>query len=238
MLGWIGLRAPSFAPMQRAAARLRGAPAGRRRQDDSRVKNTFVDEPRAYRDLKVWIAGLGGYRAGDTRPHLVIEVQLHLESFYAAQRARHVAYELERGDFDWKRERADGSSPAAPTTEPKLKPAPAEPVRFGPITVNPITVNPMVDDIREFVGREFFNCHEVGIPEGTRESLRTLAAGQFLRVVGLVSGQPRKLLIDAVWEATSSVKRMSPIRAPGAHAPHSKSPRTEMQPMHRPWSCR
>ena len=67
-----------------------------------RVKNTFVDEPRAYRDLKVWIAGLGGYRAGDTRPPLVIEVQLHLESFYAAQRARHVAYELERGDFDWK----------------------------------------------------------------------------------------------------------------------------------------
>ena len=84
-----------------------------------RVKNTFVDEPRAYRDLKVWIAGLGGYRAGDTRPPLVIEVQLHLESFYAAQRARHVAYELERGDFDWKRvergaEPAEGSSPAAP----------------------------------------------------------------------------------------------------------------------------
>ena len=67
-----------------------------------RVKNTFVDEPRAYRDLKVWIAGLGGYRAGETRAPLVIEVQLHLESFYAAQRARHVAYELERGDFDWK----------------------------------------------------------------------------------------------------------------------------------------
>ena len=92
-----------------------------------RVKNTFIDEPLAYRDLKVWIAGLGGYRAGDTRPPLVIEVQLHLESFYAAQRARHVAYELERGDFDWwKHEHA--------VIEPKLKPAPAEPVPSAPVT--------------------------------------------------------------------------------------------------------
>ena len=162
-----------------------------------RVKNTFVDEPRAYRDLKVWIAGLGGYRAGDTRPHLVIEVQLHLESFYAAQRARHVAYELERGDFDWKRERADGSSPAAPVTEPKLKPAPAEPVQSGPITVNP-----MVDDIREIVGRE------LDILDGEpRKVSGSLAAGQLVRVVGVVSTvdeKPRHVLIDAVWEATSS----------------------------------
>ena len=162
-----------------------------------RVKNTFVDEPRAYRDLKVWIAGLGGYRAGDTRPPLVIEVQLHLESFYAAQRARHVAYELERGDFDWKRERADGSSPAAPVTEPKLKPAPAEPVQSGPITVNP-----MVDDIREIVGRE------LDILDGEpRKVSGSLAAGQLVRVVGVVSTvdeKPRHVLIDAVWEATSS----------------------------------
>jgi len=177
-----------------------------------RVKNTFVDEPRAYRDLKVWIAGLGGYRAGDTRPSLVIEVQLHLESFYAAQRARHVAYELERGDFDWwKHEHADGSSPAAPVTEPKLKPAPAEPVPSAPVTEpeleparaasvpsGPITVNPMVDDIREIVGRE------LDILDGQpRKVSGSLAAGQLVRVVGVVSTvdeKPRHVLIDAVWE--------------------------------------
>jgi len=64
----------------------------------ARVKNGFgrnAEIDSAYRDLKIWLeheAACGP---------LLIEVQLHLQSFFVEKKWMHLAYEVRRGSFDW-----------------------------------------------------------------------------------------------------------------------------------------
>merc|ERR1711908_41097 len=70
-----------------------------------RVKNRFhssIEKPLAgYRDLQVLLFVHADGPAGP-EPALV-ELQLHLESFYREKKAMHLAYECRRGSFDHRR---------------------------------------------------------------------------------------------------------------------------------------